>query len=152
MLTIAGHSVALVDRAGGMLSLRISLGEGSLDELARALAKLDGVRVTSGPEGFGGDRCCVAHCPGFKMVVSSPGREEGFALALVSRAPQAALSVMSDLGAALERLMSLPPPVPEPAPATTPSSLRRSPLARGKPLARKTALRRKTPLARGRFG
>ena len=135
-----------------MLSLRISLGDGSFVELARALAKLDGVRVTSGPEGIGSDRCCVAHCPGFKMVVSSPGGQgEGFALVLVSRAPQAALSVMSDLGAALERLMSLPPPAPEPAPATPTSSLRRSPLARGKPLGRKTALRRSTPLARGRF-
>jgi hypothetical protein len=135
-----------------MLSLRISLGDGSLVELTRALAKLDGVRLTSGPEGIGGGRCCVVHCPGFKMVVSSPaGQGEGFALALVSRAPQAALSVMSDLGAALERLMSLPPPAPDPPSAATTSSLRRSSLARGKPLARKTTLRRKTPLARGRF-
>jgi hypothetical protein len=150
MITIAGHSVAPVQRAGGMLSLRIALGDRSFVDLARALAKLEGVRVTGGPEGTGGDRCCVAQCPGFKMVVSAPGGAgEGFAL--VSRTPQAALSVMSDLGAALEHLMSLPPPAPDPPVVTTPSSLRPASLARGKPLARKTALRRNTPLARGRF-
>jgi hypothetical protein len=126
-------------------------------DLARALGRLDGVRVTSGPEAPDRERCYVAQCPGFKLVVSSPANEAGeFALALVSRAPQAALSVMSDLGATLERLMSVPwPPRLPDLVSTTPS---REPRARkamslspGKPLARRTALQRKTPLARGRF-
>ena len=96
LLTIAGHTVASLDRAGGMLSLRIGLHGGALADLARALGKLDGVRVTSGPQAADSERCYVAHCPGFKLVVSSPANEAGeFALALVSRAPQAALSVMS---------------------------------------------------------
>jgi hypothetical protein len=151
-LMIAGHSVASVVQAGGMLSLRIALREGSFVELARAMARLDGVRVTSGPEGVGGDRCCIAHCPGFKVVVSAPRAEEaGFALALVSRTPQAALSVMSDLGVELERLMSAAARPPDPVPVAPPTSRRRAPLAQGKPLARKTELRRRTPLARGRF-
>jgi len=156
-LTIAGYTVAAFDRAGGMLSLRVGLHSGSLMDLARALGKLDGVRVTSGPEADGRERCYVAQCPGFKLVVSSPANEAGeFALALVSRAPQAALSVMSDLGTMLERLMSVPwpPRLPDLVPTTAP----RAPLARktsslspGKPLARKTSLQRRTPLARGRF-
>ena len=49
-MTIAGHTVASLDRAGGMLSLRIGLHGGTLADLARALGKLDGVRVTSGPQ------------------------------------------------------------------------------------------------------
>ena len=173
LLTIAGYTVASLDRAGGMLSLRIGLHGGTLADLARALGKLDGVRVTSGPSGpeaEGRERCYVAQCPGFKLVVSSPANEAGeFALALVSRAPQAALSVMSDLGATLERLMSVPwpPRLPDLVSKTPPgaplarktSSLspgkplarKTSSLSPGKPLARKTALQRKTPLARGRF-
>ena len=162
-LTIAGHSIASLDRAGGMLSLRVALHGGSLVELARALSKVDGVRVTSGPESAGRDRCYVAHCPGFKLVVSCPAGEDGdAALALVSRTPQAALSVMSDLGATLERLMSVPTRLADLVSMTaktktktmtmTPSSsLRRSSLQQGKPLARKTQLQRRTPLARGRF-
>jgi hypothetical protein len=157
LLTIAGHTVASLDRAGGLLSLRVGLRGGSLGDLARALGKLDGVRVTSGPGAAGDERCYVAHCPGFKLVVSSPANEAGeFALALVSRAPQAALSVMSDLGATLERLMSVPwpPRLPELVSKTTaraPLARKTSSLSPGKPLARKTALQRKTPLARSRF-
>jgi hypothetical protein len=169
-LTIAGYTVASLERAGGMLSLRIGLHGGTLADLVRALGRLDGVRVTSGPEADGRERCYIAQCPGFKLVVSSPANEAGeFALALVSRAPQAALSVMSDLGATLERLMSVPwpPRLPDLVSKATP----RQPFARKtaslspgqpfarktaslsprKPLARKTALQRKTPLARGRF-
>jgi hypothetical protein len=159
-LTIAGHSIAVQDRAGGLLNLRIALHGESFVALARALAKLAGVRVTSGPEAAGRERCCVVHCPGFKMVVSSPPEEDAdFALALVSRTPQAALVVMSDLGAVLERLMIEPPPIAEVvargkagwrASTKTSSSLSRSSLQQGKPLARKTALTRKTPLRRGR--
>lgn len=147
LLSIAGYTVASLDRAGGMLSLRIGLHGGALADLARALGRLDGVRVTSGPGADGGERCYVVQCPGFKLVVSSPANEAGeFALALVSRAPQAALSVMSDLGAALERLMSVPWPPRLPDLVSKTASL--SP---GRPLARKTALQRRTPLARGRF-
>src|SRR5262245_182454 len=97
-VTIAGRRVAVRDRAGGILSLGIALNGEPLIELARALARLDGVRVTGGPEGAGRERCYVAHCPGFKMVVSAPETDGGdFALALVSRMPQAALVVLSDL-------------------------------------------------------
>ena len=150
LLTIAGHTVVSLDRAGGLLHLRVGLQGGSLVDLARALGKLDGVRVTSGPEAAGRERCFIAQCPGFKLVVSSPAAEAGeFALALVSRAPQAALSVISDLGATLERLMSMPPP-PRLADVLSKKEPGK-PLARQAGLQRKTALQRKTPLARGRF-
>jgi hypothetical protein len=157
LLTIAGYTVASLDRAGGMLSLRIGLHGDLLADLARALGRLDGVRVMSAPEADGRERCYVAHCPGFKLVVSSPANEAGeLALALVSRAPQAALSVMSDLGATLERLMSVPwpPRLPDLVSKTTsraPLARKTAPLSPGKPLARRTALQRRTPLARGRF-
>jgi len=161
--------LAVQDRAGGVLSLRIALDGTPVVELARALARLEGVRVTGGPQG-GADRgrSFLVHCLGFQMVLSAPAGEAGdFALAMVSRTPQAALGVMSDLGSVLERLMSVPPPSSQPAPAAryrphpatdgspvamrASSALRRSGLKQGKPLARKTQLRRKTPLARGRF-
>jgi hypothetical protein len=163
LLTIAGHTVASLDRAGGLLSLRIGLHGGALVDLARALGRLDGVRVTGGPpEAAGRERCFVAQCPGFKLVISSPANEAGdFALALVSRTPQAALSVMSDLGATLERLMSVPWPPRLPdlvsrTPPGEPLARKTASLSPGKPLARKslarkTPLQRKTPLARGRF-
>jgi hypothetical protein len=171
-LTIAGHAVTLQDRAGGMITLRLALPVpgAPLVAMARALAQLDGVHVASGPESPGRERGYVVRCPGFKMVLIAPAAETpDHALALVSRSPQAALAVMSDLGDLLERLMTAPPPPPaERAPATPraprpalgssrgpegagSSSLRRSGLAPGKPLARKTQLQRKTPLARGRF-
>ena len=152
-VTIAGHRAVVIDRAGSILSIRIVLEDGALATLARALGRLDGVRVTGGPEGVDGTRCYIAHCPGFKMVVSAPqGERTDFALALVSRAPQATLAVMSDLEATLERLMT-PPPAPAPsaprAPAEAAPFLRRAPLKPGKPLARKGPLRRNKPLRRG---
>ncbi|HSZ84046.1 MAG TPA: hypothetical protein VLA14_17300 [Polyangia bacterium] len=158
--TIAGHPFVVQDRAGGVLNLRVALGGQRLVALARALAKLDGVRVTGGPESAGRERCFLVHCLGFKMVLSvAAGDDVDFALALVSRAPQAALAVMSDLGGLLERVMSAPPaaPVERVAPKRTSStmrtsSLRGSKLQQGKPLARRTELRRKTPLSRGPFG
>lgn len=156
--TIAGHAFALQDRASGMLNLRIALRGTSLAAFARALAKLGGVRVTGGHEGAAHARCYLVHCLGFKMVLSAPSEETAdFALALVSRTPQAALAVMSDLGNILERLMNEPLQLFEPASAEARSvqrkstPLRRSALQQGKPLARRTELRRKTPLARGRF-
>jgi hypothetical protein len=157
LLTIAGYTVASLDRAGGMLSLRIGLHGGTLADLARALGRLDGVRVTSGPEADGRERCYIAHCPGFKLVVSSPANEAGeVALALVSRAPQAALSVLSDVGDTLERLMSVPwpprlPDLVSKATSRAPLGHKTATLSRGQPLVRRTALQRKTPLARGRF-
>jgi hypothetical protein len=154
-LTIAGHRILGLDRAGGLLSLTVALHGGALVEWGRALAKLDGVRVISGPGGLGRDRCYLVTCPGFKLVLSTPeGQSADTALALVSRAPQAALTVISELGAQLERLMTVPAPVAEPvvtaAPKTT-FSQRRSSLAPGKPLARTAPLQRRTPLARGRW-
>jgi hypothetical protein len=165
-LMIAGHPIVALERTGGLLSLRVALQGQSLVEWARTLGKLDGVRVTNGPEGLGRERCFLVHCPGFKVVISTQeGQDADVALALVSRAPQAALAVISDLGAVLEGLITAPPPIAEPEPEPEPepakvasqgSSLRRGsslsrgkPLAQGKPLARTSPLRRKTPLARG---
>ena len=153
--TIAGRSFVVRDRAGGALNLHVALGGEPLVALARALARLDGVRVTSGPEGAGRERCFLVHCLGFKMVLSVAEGDD-VALALVSRAPQAALAVMSDLGSLLERVMREPPPPPvervaPPSAPRTSSSRRGSKLAQGKPLGRTTELRRKTPLSRGPF-
>ena len=93
-----------------MLSLRIALGGGDLVALARQLARLDGVRVTGGPGGER-ERCFLVSCSGFKMVLSCPADEPAdCAAALVSRTPSAALTVVSDLGSLLDRLMSEPPP------------------------------------------
>ncbi|HEY4186648.1 MAG TPA: hypothetical protein VGP07_16340 [Polyangia bacterium] len=156
--TIAGHPFLPGEKAGGLLNLRIALRGGPLLALARALGKLEGVRVTSGPEGMGRERGYLVHCLGFKMVLSSsPDGADDFAQALVSRAPQAALAVTSDLGSLLELLMSEPPPPEKKASdqrtrTGAGSSLRRTALRPGKPLTRKTPLRRKTPMARGRFG
>ena len=64
---------------------------------------------------------------------------------------------MSELGSNLERLMSEPPRLPEPAPVEGPGvarqslPLRQSTLKQGKPLTRTAGLERKTPLARSRF-
>jgi hypothetical protein len=156
-MNLAEHAFTVCDRAGGLLNLRIALGGAPLVALVRTLAKLDGVRVTGGPTSTGPERGFVVHCPGFKMVLSVPQDGADFATALVSRAPQAALAVVSELGSHLERLMSEPPRLPEPAPVEThgvtrPSlPLRRSTLKRGKPLARTAGLKRKTPLARSGF-
>ena len=97
------------------MNLRIGLGGQPLVALARALVKLDGVRVTGGPEGMGGGRCYIVSCLGFKMVLSPPIEDGGdVARALVSREPQPPLAVLSELGSVLDRLMSPPisgPPI-----------------------------------------
>jgi hypothetical protein len=154
-LTIAGHELVSHEHAGGLLNLRLALRGEPLVALARSLAKLPGVRVTTGPETDGRERCHVVHCQGFKMILSAPAAEApDHAVALVSRSPQTALALLSDLGATLEHLMSAPPlaeakpPTERPAPRPP---LRRSGLQQGAPLARRTELKRKTPLARGRF-
>ncbi len=159
-LMIADHRIVAVERAGGLLSLRVALQGRTLSALGQVLARMDGVRVTSGPQGLGRERCLLVHCPGFKVVLSTISTEPGqgdVALALVSRAPQAALAVISELAGLLERLITAPP-VEEVAATPTPSkkewkqgsSLKRgSSLKPGKPLARGKPLQRRTPLARG---
>ena len=108
-LMIAGHRIVAMEQAGGLLSLRIALQGRPLTALGQLLAKLDGVRVTSGPQGLGRERCLLVHCPGFKVVLSTEDGQDDMALALVSRAPQAALAVISELAALLERLLTTPP-------------------------------------------
>jgi hypothetical protein len=161
--TIAGFVFVLQNKATDMLDLRIALDGAPLAELARALARLEGVRVTDRLEGAGHARCYLVHCLGFQMILSRPGGDAGdSAVAVVSRTAQAALAVVSDLGNLFDRLMSEPPArLAEPERAErrdsslngvgASSTLRRSTLQRGQPLARRTELRRKTPLARGPF-
>ena len=85
-MTIAGYPVSIHERAGGLLNLRITLRSGTVLEFVRDLAALGGVRVVRGPESVGRGTCFLAHCPGFKVVLSS-GESEGAVLALVSRVP-----------------------------------------------------------------
>ena len=150
--------------------MRIDLRGEPLVTLARALVKLDGVRVTGGSEGMSGGRCYIVSCLGFKMVLSSTIDDgDEVARALVSREPQPPLAVLSELGSVIDQLMS-PPVAPgarkrsgptiegrdgvDPDDDTAASSrssasaLRSTALRPGKPLARRTALKRKTPLAR----
>jgi hypothetical protein len=190
-LTIAGHPFAVEAGGaksgmsgmsgkggitGGMLSLRISLGNAPLLDLARALAKLEGVRVTSGPAIVSRGDCYLIHCPGFKMVLSTPVPADDFAQALLSRTIEPTLSITCELAVLFARLMSPAPPAelgsakkpkrigtPEHQPASRAetqsgpsgwartSVLRRAALQPGKTLIRKTPLARRTPLARGRF-
>jgi hypothetical protein len=169
-VTIAGHTFASAGMAGGaaggILNLRVSLGGGTLVVLARALARLEGVRVTSGPAISSRGDCYLVHCPGFKMVLSAPAPGGDFAPALLSRTIESSessestppkLTLTCELSAVFASLMRPPaPPLPrEEAPtaerAASPktSTLRRAALQPGKTLARKTPLRRKTPLGRG---
>jgi hypothetical protein len=161
---------------GGMLSLRISLGNAPLVDLARALAKLEGVRVTSGPAIVSRGDCYLVHCPGFKMVLSSPVPADDFAPALLSRTIEPTLAITCELAVLFARLMSPPPQPAERARANKPqrgtpenrpesrartqnglggwprtSALWRTALQPGKTLMRKTPLARRTPLPRGRF-
>jgi len=184
-LTIAGHHFAVegegngarAQPTGGMLRLRISLGNAPLMDLARALAKLGGVRVISGPAIVSRGDCYLVHCPGFKMVLSSPVPADDFAQALLSRTIEPTLAITCELAVLFARLMSPPPPpaeqprankpkrlgTPENPPGSRPgtqngpggwartSVLRRAALQPGKTLMRKTPLARRTPLARGKF-
>jgi len=177
--SIAGHAYSVEGMAGGMLSLRISLQDAALVDLARKLSKLGGVRVTSGPAIVSRGDCYLVHCPGFKMVLSSPDPADDFAQALLSRTIEPALAITCELASLFARLMSSPPPRPAKdrsreresaavsadrpqwhkmstttstmsSTMTSTSTLRRTALQPGKTLARKTPLSRKTPLARGR--
>ena len=167
--TVAGYTFAWAGltggASGGILSVRVTLRRAALADLARALGRLPGVRVTSGPAmSAGGGDCYVVHCPGFKMVLSSPEPGTDNAAGLVSRTAPAAVTLTSELAIALDGLMRTAPrpaapkaPVSPPAAAATPtrrdpptSTLRRAPLRPGKTLTRKTALTRRTPLRRRR--
>ena len=148
---------------GGILNVRVALRGTPLADLARALARIDGVRVTSGPRMTAGGECYLVHCPGFKMVVSSPAPGTDTAQGLVSRAVEPAVAPTSELAVALDRLMRATPAAATRAPATPEpvvtatdpddgparSTLRRAPLRPGKTLARKAPLARRTPLRRG---
>jgi hypothetical protein len=150
---------------GGMLTLRIGLQDAGLVDLARTLAKLGGVRVTSGPAIVNRGDCYLVHCPGFKMVLSSPAEAGDFAQALVSRTIEPVLAIACELSILLDRLMAAPAAraerperavraerktthIDQPAWQRT-STLRRATLQPGKTLLRKTPLTRKAPLARG---
>jgi hypothetical protein len=171
-VTIAGHTFASAGgAAGGILNLRVSLGGSTLAELARVLARLEGVRVTSGPAIASRGDCYLVHAPGFKMVLSAPAPGGDFAPALLSRTIESnppKLAATCDLSAVFASLMSAPPPAPRiEAPAAMAraaaatataaagdrspktSTLRRAALQPGKTLARKAPLTRKTPLRRG---
>lgn len=173
--TIAGYTFAWAGitggTPGGLLNVRIALRGKALADLARALARVEGVRVTSGPAMAAGGECYLVHCPGFKIVLSSPEVGTDTAQGLVSRTVEPLVSVTSELAIALARLMREGPPAavkprrPKPvaedraqppleAPADRDdgpltSTLRRAPLRPGKTLARKAPLARRTPLRRG---
>ena len=162
-VTIAGHTFASAGgAAGGILNLRISLRGSTLAELARGLARLEGVRVTSGPAIASRGDCYLVHAPGFKMVLSAPAPGGDYAPALLSRTVDSnppKLAATCDLSAVFAGLMTAPPPPPrieerpvaaaatDRSPKT--STLRRAALQPGKTLARKAPLTRKTPLRRG---
>jgi hypothetical protein len=165
-VTIAGHAFASAGMAaGGIVNLRVSLGGSGLADLARVLARLEGVRVTSGPAIASRGDCYLVHAPGFKMVLSAPAPGGDFAPALLSRTIESnppKLAATCDLSAVFASLMKAPTPprmgegpwataataaMSSRSPKT--STLRRAGLQPGKTLARKTPLVRKTPLGRG---
>ena len=115
-VTIAGHTFASAGgAAGGILNLRISLRGSTLAELARVLARLEGVRVTSGPAIASRGDCYLVHAPGFKMVLSAPAPGGDYAPALLSRTIDSnppKLAATCDLSAVFAGLMSAPPPLP----------------------------------------
>jgi hypothetical protein len=165
--TIAGHAFTVRERAGGLLRLRVSLHGGTMAEFALRLRALGGVRVVKGPEALVG--CYIAHCAGFKIVLSTDEADDA-ASALVSPTPGGTAEPIqaSDLSALLAGLMRKPTERPSDtspwrkgfvfgkasvagrlADGTGSSRLRRTALAPGKPLSRKTPLRRKAPFGRG---
>jgi hypothetical protein len=161
---IVGYAFSVEGQpTGGMLNLRVALKNAPLVDLARALGKLEGVRVTVGPTIVSRGDCYVVHCPGFKLVLSATAPGSDFAQALLSRAIEPVLTISCELTQLFERLMKAPP---RPAHAAErqsvtadrapradwmgTSTLRRTALQPGKTLARKTPLTRKTPLGRGK--
>jgi hypothetical protein len=159
-LTIAGHPFSVDGVEGGLASLRISLRSAALVDLARALARLEGVRVTAGPTIVCRGDCYLVHCAAFKLVLSSPAPRGDFAQGLLSRTigPKPALAITCELETVFARLLAAPvartesPPNRARETRSSASTLRRTMLQPGKPLTRKTQLGRKTPLLRGRRG
>jgi hypothetical protein len=154
--TIGGFTFAWAGMTGGtpggLLNVRVALRGATLAQMSRALARLEGVRVTSGP-GMAGGACTIVHCAGFKMVLSAPTPGTDTAMGLVSRTVAPAVAIESPLATALDGLMRagprrVAPPAPHPADPPT-STLRPAPLRPGKTLARKAPLTRRTPLRRG---
>src|SRR5579863_3419201 len=131
-VTIAGHTFASAGAAaGGILNLRVSLRGSTLAQLARVLARLEGVRVTSGPAIASRGDCYLVHAPGFKMVLSAPAPGGDYAPALLSRTlgtDTPKLAVTCDLSGVFASLMSgpTPPPRSEEAPAVVTSDVERS--------------------------
>jgi hypothetical protein len=156
-VTVAGYTFAWAGMtggtAGGLLHLRAGLRKAALVDLARTLARLDGVCVTSGPAIASRGDCYLVHCPGFKMVLSAAAPGDDVAQALVSRTLPPVLTVpceLSDLLASVMRAPAAPEPAAVAAQASPKTStLRRAALQPGKTLARKKPLTRKTPLGRG---
>jgi len=104
-MTIAGRAFSIRDRAGGLLNLRVALHDSTASEFARDLAALGGVRVVRGPESVGHRNCFLAHCPGFKVVLSAD-EDDGSMSALVSRIPtELGSEEKSELSATLTLLM-----------------------------------------------
>jgi hypothetical protein len=117
--TLAGYTFAWAGlsggTSGGILNVRVALRGGPLGNLARALSRVEGVRVTSGPAMAGGGACYVVHCAGFKMVLSSPAPGSDTACGLATRTPPPPVAVRSPLAAALDGLMrAVPGPAPPP--------------------------------------
>lgn len=153
--TVAGYTFTWAGMtggaAGGLLNVRLALRGSSLAEVGRALARAEGVRVTSGPATTG--ECVIVHCAGFKMVLSRSAPGSDTAAGLVSRTTAAPVAAPSSLAVALDGLMRGAPgtlPAATPAAERPPeSTLRRAPLRPGKTLTRKAPLARRTPLRRG---
>lgn len=104
-MTIAGRAFSIRDRVGGLLNLRVALQDITASEFARDLAALGGVRVVRGPESLGRGNCFLAHCPGFKVVLSAD-EADGSISALVSRVPtELGSEEKSELRATLTLLM-----------------------------------------------
>lgn len=104
-MTIAGRAFSIRDRAEGLLNLLVALPDSTASEFARDLGGLGGVRVVRGPESLGRGNCFVAHCPGFKVVLSA-NEADGSMSALVSRIPtELGSEEKSELSATLTLLM-----------------------------------------------
>ncbi len=154
-VTIAGYTFASAGgAAGGILNLRISLRGSTLAELARVLARLEGVRVTSGPAIASRGDCYLVHAPGFKMVLSAPAPGGDYAPALLSRTIDSnppKLAATCDLSAVFAGLMTAPPPPrSEEAPVVTARARRRR-RRRQRPIVRRRPRRSAAPrFSRGR--
>jgi hypothetical protein len=177
-MTLAGRPFSVRERVGGLLNLRVAIHGGAASDFAQDLAALSGVRVVRGPESMGRGTCFLAHCPGFKLVLSGHKTDGSLSL-LVSRAPtEVGAEKTSQLSSVLTLLMQAQPsgpsdasplqkgfafgkttpprpitsPLPRPQSFSAASFLRKrkpSPSAPALPL-RQTALRPGKPLARGK--